>query len=197
MRMFLEEESSLSQKCQLFSCDTASTVSSVRENDSMTSVQSPTNSCNSSIVSESQSQKKKRSRKAKKVLPTLPEDKSSFSTLMVRNIPCKYTQQQLLAEVKECSTKFNFLHLPLARTLKANKNLGYAFINFTSPEEARSFMAAFQNRAFNRFPKSTKQAHVDYAQLQGFDENVAFFKRSKITASKSQFRCCPYVNDQA
>jgi RNA recognition motif-containing protein len=193
MRMFLEEECDLSQKCQLSTCDTASTVSSEHAND----LASPTNSsCNSSTGSESQSQKKKRSRRAK-VFPTLPEDKSSFSTLMVRNIPCKYTQEQLLAEVRECSTKFDFLHLPVARTLKANKNLGYAFINFTSPEEARSFMVAFQDRAFQRFPKSTKQAHVDYAQLQGFNENVAFFKRSKITSPKSHFRCCPFVNEQA
>merc|ERR1719335_1089416 len=66
------------------------------------------------------------------VAPRLAEDCSSVSSLeahtaiMIRHIPCKYTQQHLLEEIRQYTEGFDFLYLPPARTSKTQKNLGYA-----------------------------------------------------------------------
>jgi hypothetical protein len=113
------------------------------------------------------------------------------TTVMVRHIPCKYTQDKLMDEVLLFSTGFDFLYLPLARTSKSQKNLGYAFINFNSGWEAQRFMADFDQYAFKLFPNSTKRAQVTWAELQGFQENVDFFNASKVSKSNSKYR--PFI----
>merc|ERR1719498_822434 len=63
---------------------------------------------------------------------SLADDTNLLTTIMVRNIPCKYTQKQMMSEVSEICPNFNFLYIPPARTAKVDKNLGYCFINFTT-----------------------------------------------------------------
>lgn len=108
---------------------------------------------------------------------------------MIRNIPCKYTQTQMMEEVAGVSPNFDFLYVPPARTVKVDKNFGYAFVNFRSVQDARQFMVDFQDHAFSLYKNSPKTAKVSYAELQGLSENVKFFKKSKV--SKSKFR--PYI----
>merc|ERR1719473_1449142 len=93
------------------------------------------------------------------------------TTIMIRNIPCKYSQENVLKEVLEFSTKFDYFYLPPARTARTEKNLGYAFVNFATPAEAQEFMEAFQGYQFKMFPNSLKRAEVNYAELQGKEAN--------------------------
>jgi RNA recognition motif-containing protein len=114
-----------------------------------------------------------------------------MTTVMIRNIPCKYTQEWLIEEISSGFTdQFNFFYMPVAR--KSPGCLGYAFINFVNEEDASQFLVAFENYAFPKQPNSTKRATVAYAALQGFTKNVKFYDRSKI--GKSKFR--PYINRQ-
>lgn len=110
---------------------------------------------------------------------------------MIRNIPCRYTQSQLIDEVAGLTPNFNFLYAPPARTAKVDKNLGYAFVNFKSARDAQQFLVEFQDHKFSMYKKSPKLAKVNYAEIQGFEANIKFFKRSKV--SRSKFR--PYVVD--
>jgi hypothetical protein len=108
---------------------------------------------------------------------------------MIRHIPCKYSQEHLIEEISEFTTGFDFLYLPPARTSKTQKNLGYAFLNFREAAEAQKFICDFQNHHFKRHPNSMKRAEVSFAELQGFHQNMEFYKNSKV--SKSRFR--PYI----
>jgi hypothetical protein len=105
-----------------------------------------------------------------------------WTTVMIRNIPCRYSQDELLLEVTEVGFQFNFLYLPPAR--RSPGNLGYAFVNFVDPSHALAFIDAFTGHAFVCQPKSKKRAEVMFAKLQGFEENVAFYSNVKVTKSK-------------
>lgn len=117
-----------------------------------------------------------------------PKAPEARTTVMIRNIPCRCTQEQLIEEISTVTTSFNFLYLPVSR--KRDGTLGYAFVNFLRPEEAAYFVEVFQDHRFHRQPHSNKRATVTFALLQGFKENVLFYRRSKV--AKGEFR--PYVN---
>merc|ERR1719482_1973059 len=66
----------------------------------------------------------------------VPEE--SKTTVMIRNIPCRYAQDELIAEITMLDLPFNFLYLPPSR--HSGGNLGYAFVNFVEPEMAELFI---------------------------------------------------------
>jgi hypothetical protein len=113
------------------------------------------------------------------------------TTVMIRNIPCKCTQEHLVQEVSQYTSAFNFLYLPMSRL--RDGTLGYAFVNFLTAEEATQFMDAFTGHKFRRLPHSRKRTEVTFAVLQGFRENVRFYRRSKVT--KTEYG--PYINREA
>merc|ERR1719326_1605062 len=79
------------------------------------------------------------------------EDSAIVHTVMMRNLPNKYTQQMLLEEINLAgfAGTFDFFYLPIDPETRANR--GYAFINFDLPDNAHKFMAAFEGRQMFRF----------------------------------------------
>jgi RNA recognition motif-containing protein len=116
---------------------------------------------------------------------------SGATTVMIRNIPCKYTQENVMEEVSAVTQNYDFLYMPPARGDGGSK--GYAFVNFCDEETASRFLVEFQGHAFYRQPNSLKRAEVVYAEVQGLMQNVKFYKRCK--AIKTKFR--PYINKAA
>lgn len=108
-------------------------------------------------------------------------EESSWTTVMIRNIPNRYTQEELLEEIFKHDFDMNFLHLPLVS--KSNANVGYAFANFSTPHEARAFMRAFTGHPFLKQANTEKYAAANYARLQGFEENISFFESRRIAAT--------------
>jgi hypothetical protein len=140
--------------------------------------------------------KKKNSRDAPAVLVrdvaranAVPE--RDWTTVMVRNIPCRYSQNELLSEVAMLDLQFNFLYLPPAR--RSPGNLGYAFVNFVDHEQASMFIRLFDGHTFLYQPKSQKRAEPVFANLQGFQQNLDFYSSMKVF--KSKYR--PFVNYEA
>lgn len=112
---------------------------------------------------------------------------SHKTTVMIRNIPCKLSQEELMEEVSSVNPQFNFLYLPHSK--KQFGNLGYAFVNFTTNNECLHFIEHFDGHVFERAPRSTKRGTAVFATLQGFKENVRFFQRSRVGKSTSG----PYI----
>jgi hypothetical protein len=89
----------------------------------------------------------------------------------------------LLEEIQELGYEIDFLHLPLVSSAKSNANVGYAFANFSCPEEARLFMKNFQGHRLAQQSGKVKFAEVNFATLQGFEQNIAFFEKRTMTAT--------------
>jgi len=82
------------------------------------------------------------------------------TTLMIRNIPNKYSQKMLLSTVDEKHKgKYDFLYLPI--DFKNKCNVGYAFINFICPKSICDFHATFNHRKWDKF-NSDKVRHCKH-----------------------------------
>merc|ERR1719240_415584 len=107
-------------------------------------------------------------------------DESLRTSVMLRNIPNKYTQRMLLSVVHELGFNqecFDFFYLPIDFRNKCN--VGYAFINFMSNGLAKRFFKALdgdQLRAFN----SDKVCAVAWARVQGLQANIEHYRNSPI-----------------
>jgi len=97
--------------------------------------------------------------------------RSGVTTVILRNIPNKYSLQQLLQEVvdRSCATSLDFAYLPLDTSSRANK--GYAFLNFSDSQSAVAFREKFDGQSLRLF-RSCKVARAEPASLQGRAANM-------------------------
>ncbi|XP_044491854.1 protein MEI2-like 2 isoform X2 [Mangifera indica] len=111
------------------------------------------------------------------------------TTLMIKNIPNKYTSKMLLAAIDEnhCGT-YDFLYLPI--DFKNKCNVGYAFINMVSPSHIISFYEAFNGKKWEKF-NSEKVASLAYARIQGKAALVTHFQNSSLMNEDK--RCRPIL----
>lgn len=110
------------------------------------------------------------------------------TTVMLRNIPNKYTQNTLMQEINELGFvgTYNFFYLPM--DVHNRSNVGYAFINFEQPKDAERFRRAFCEHRFQRF-HSRKIGSVCTAHVQGLDENLRHFENRAVTQARNdQYR---------
>lgn len=112
----------------------------------------------------------------------VPENKKT--TIMVKNVPCRYSQEELLTEVSMLQMPVNFLYLPPAR--HSPGNLGYAFINFVKAAHAAAFIEMWEGHVWYFQPKSNKRGSPCYATLQGFAENVEYYSKTKISKTRAR-----------
>merc|ERR1719221_40019 len=100
----------------------------------------------------------------------LPPEWAAVTTVMMRNIPNRYTQLMLLEEISSAgfAGTFDFLYLPIDPETSANK--GYVFINFVNPVQAWRFRTAYEGEQMQRF-NSSKFVSICPATLQGLEAN--------------------------
>merc|ERR1719420_1358326 len=84
-----------------------------------------------------------------------PPDALLRTTVMMRNLPNKYTQDSLIALINEqgFEKKFDFFYLPI--DFRNKVNIGYAFVNFTTSEDAVTFMRKFDG--YNNWPYNSRK----------------------------------------
>ncbi|KAK7387032.1 hypothetical protein VNO78_27501 [Psophocarpus tetragonolobus] len=111
------------------------------------------------------------------------------TTLMIKNIPNKYTSKMLLAAIDENHRgTYDFLYLPI--DFKNKCNVGYAFINMVSPSHIIAFYKAFNGKKWEKF-NSEKVASLAYARIQGKAALVMHFQNSSLMNEDK--RCRPIL----
>ncbi|KAM2125413.1 hypothetical protein ACFX1Q_015895 [Malus domestica] len=111
------------------------------------------------------------------------------TTLMIKNIPNKYTSKMLLAAIDEqCRGIYDFLYLPI--DFKNKCNVGYAFINMIDPHQIVPFYKAFNGKKWEKF-NSEKVASLAYARIQGKAALIAHFQNSSLMNEDK--RCRPIL----
>lgn len=104
-----------------------------------------------------------------------PED---ATTIMLRNVPNRYTAEELLTEVlaQGFEGAFDFFYLPI--DFKTKRNRGYSFINFHNSKLAKFFVDAFHAQKLTRYA-THKILEVSPALMQGFAANVSHYVRKE------------------
>jgi len=95
---------------------------------------------------------------------------ANVTTLMVRNVPTTFTQKQLLTLLLSDMAEgtIDFFYLPT--DISSKRNLGYAFVNFSSASAAEQFKLVFVGRLFVAgYPGLT----VTPATVQGLEANIS------------------------
>ncbi|EER18037.1 conserved hypothetical protein [Perkinsus marinus ATCC 50983] len=101
------------------------------------------------------------------------------TTVMLRNIPNKYTQRMLLDVIraKGFDSEFNFFYLPI--DFRNRCNMGYAFVNFVDHDVAMKFMNAFEGYKLEGF-NSLKVCQTGFSRIQGLDANINHYRNSPV-----------------
>jgi protein phosphatase 1 regulatory subunit 42 len=111
------------------------------------------------------------------------------TTLMIKNIPNKYTQKMLLATIDEAvKGTYDFFYLPI--DFKNKCNVGYAFINMVKPEYIIPLVQKFHAKKWDKF-NSEKVCNISYARIQGKLGLVSHFQNSSLLHEDK--RCRPIL----
>ena len=100
-------------------------------------------------------------------LEDVANGKDIRTTVMIRNIPIKYSDKMLIKELEEFNGKFDCIYMPYDFEKSGNK--GYAFINFTHPLHILLFHDKFQNKKWT-YCESKKICELNSANFQGIIE---------------------------
>lgn len=105
-----------------------------------------------------------------------------YTTVMLRNIPNKYTRERLIEQLnKDHKGAYDFMYLPI--DFKNRCNVGYAFINFRTAEACQCFVQRFHGVEVGKcLPglNSKKVVEVTPARVQGLAENVRRLANSPV-----------------
>ncbi|KAI4383377.1 hypothetical protein MLD38_009222 [Melastoma candidum] len=122
-------------------------------------------------------------------LEKIVKGEDTRTTLMIKNIPNKYTSKMLLSAIDEQHKgTYDFLYLPI--DFKNKCNVGYAFINMISPSLIVAFYETFNGKKWEKF-NSEKVASLAYARIQGKTALVSHFQNSSLMNEDK--RCRPIL----
>jgi hypothetical protein len=104
-----------------------------------------------------------------------------FTTLMLRNLPNKYTREMLVAllDSQGFVGKYTFVYLPV--DFKTHAGLGYAVVDMLSPSEAQEMWLHFEG--FSRWGLPTdKVCNVRWSvpHQQGLEAQIARYRNSPV-----------------
>ncbi|CAN6479969.1 unnamed protein product [Victoria cruziana] len=131
-----------------------------------------------------------------------------MTTVMIRNIPNKLSREMLVGKLEghclemndrirsegsctggkeetvEPLSEFDFVYLPMDFRNKCN--LGYAFVNFTSPAATWRLYRSLHNQEWRCY-SSKKICEICYARIQGKEALKNHFRNSNFTCDSFEF----------
>ena len=116
------------------------------------------------------------------------------TSLMVRNIPNKYTQKMLLDEFTENNHGpgiIDFFYLPI--DFKNRCNRGYAFINFVDYHDILKFHRQYFGQHWRTF-NSDKICNITYARIQGKAAMLKRFENSALMEKEQEYKPLVFVS---
>ena len=125
---------------------------------------------------------------------TPAERPETATTVMMRNVPNRYTAEELLAEVivEGFQGCINLFYLRTDSSIKRKRGSG--FINALDPQLAKRFVDAFDGRQLTRY--STQKIWVlSPASTQGYDANVAHYLQQDAQRMQNPWFCAPLHRD--
>lgn len=107
-------------------------------------------------------------------LASLGHGLSGYATVMIQQVPFKYTQSKLMNEINldGFQGKYDFFYLPA--NARNHGNRGFGFINFVSARFAQEFYCHYHGQKFKHHEASLPVAVIP-ADVQGFEESAACF----------------------
>merc|ERR1719248_13662 len=113
-----------------------------------------------------------------------------FTTVMLRNIPNKYTTKMLLEVLdKRFAKQYDYVYLPV--DFVNHCNVGYAFINLRTPEARARFHRHFHNQkvkdvlpGFNSKKVLKQCCEVNKAKVQGSKENIRRIRQMSMLMAR-------------
>jgi hypothetical protein len=112
------------------------------------------------------------------------QGKDKRTTLMIKNIPNKYTINTFLDEINvEFKNKYDLFYLPIDYGNKCN--LGFAFINFVDSFHIINFYDLYRGKKWKRF-NSEKTCELLYAKIQGKKDLILHFEKGKVLSFDSE-----------
>jgi RNA recognition motif-containing protein len=117
--------------------------------------------------------------------------KDTVTTVMVRNLHNRVTQRDLLYDLHSngFDSAFDFLYLPI--DIDTNRNRGYFFINFASPELAKIFKEHYEDLRMagkRNICKSGKLLKISPAFLQGLAANFVHYSTARVKRGPPETR---------
>jgi len=119
------------------------------------------------------------------------------TTLMVRNIPNVYTRSMLIEELDGLGFEgdYDFIYLPIDKSTQWN--VGYAFVNFKTPEAARRCVTDVADYTFDRFEHgSRKVAQISVAHIQGLEKNLEYYSKTAVQCARVNSHRPHFVSDR-
>mmetsp|Transcript_124424 Transcript_124424/g.175564 ORF Transcript_124424/g.175564 Transcript_124424/m.175564 type:complete len:402 (-) Transcript_124424:123-1328(-) len=117
----------------------------------------------------------------KEAQPKLPpEPPVNGTTIMLRNLPTRFSQETMLQLLNDngFQAKYDFVYLPM--DFRNGTNLGYAFVNTLTHQDALAAMEVFQGYA-GWGQEGDKSCEVSWAHPhQGLQEHVERYRNSPV-----------------
>jgi RNA recognition motif-containing protein len=113
------------------------------------------------------------------------DEETTNTTLMIRNIPRKYTQRQLLVDLNDAHAilgKVDFFYLPA--DLGTGRNLGYCFVNFVQPQDAVEVKQKLHK--LRLFSGAKSGLSIGFADVQGLESNLRNVRRPLMHRIKNR-----------
>ena len=123
------------------------------------------------------------------ILYQIIRQREKRTTLMIKNIPNKYSFKSLLEEINcQFKNKFDILYLPLDNSNDCN--LGFAFINLIDPMHIIQFYDYLRGKKWKKF-KSDKICELVFAKVQGKQNLIKHIEKNVVIKSAEEKK--PFV----